>query len=393
MKLPDNFKLNYFNDKSMLFYFMRYMKRRQDVFFNRYLHKHDKPWSKDWILQKYKFTNVFKPLDRGTRWLLENIIHNPKIKTEEELLWNIFIYKWFNNVQTAESLKLPIDIVNFDYREFYNRLMEITDHGIFTTAHMVCGSNVSRTDWGKGPGSKPKTYTWAINELRSNIDRMMSVVKGAGSLENLHKLLKNNNLVGDFLAYELVIDINYSHLIDYCENSWANPGPGCMNGINWTFSNIKDENGNWLQQRGADWGPEYKSTITNLRPKKQYIELMRWVQDNVWQLFAKFGLDDFQPLSGVDFNMQVIEFNFCEFSKYARAMLGCGAPRNKFTELHSVTNLPDLCYEAHFEGSYECYPVRSQDKIDFGKRFGKIGSRTIERWRAKDYEYDEFFTD
>ena len=33
-----------------------------------------RPWTKDPILQRYKFTNVFRELDMGTKWLRECII-------------------------------------------------------------------------------------------------------------------------------------------------------------------------------------------------------------------------------------------------------------------------------------------------------------------------------
>lgn len=388
MKIIPDFKLNYFDGKPMLYYYFNYMVKRQEAFLSRYFEKNPRPWSDDPILQNYKFTNVFKPLDRGTRWLLENIIHNPSIESEEELLWNIFIYKWFNSVETAETIGLPLSIVNFDYKKFYETLLHAqSKHTLFTTAHMVCGSNVSNTEWGRGPGSKPKTYTWAIDQLRMNISNVLDMVKSSPDMESLFKSLTQFKLVGKFLAYELVIDINYSHLTDFCENSWANPGPGCINGINWTFANIKDEQGLWMPQKGNSWGREYKTTITQNRPTSQYIELMRWCQVNHRELFEFFKLD-FPYMDGLQFNMQVIEFNFCEFSKYARALLDCGAPKNTFTPMSQKSNLGDLNYDSHFTGEYSQYPLTKEQKQN--RTMNRLSSRTVRSFNGR-RDYNEYF--
>ena len=51
-----------------------------------------KPWTDDPIFQKYKFTNVFRELDRTTIFVRENI-REPLFDDPELLLFNVALFR------------------------------------------------------------------------------------------------------------------------------------------------------------------------------------------------------------------------------------------------------------------------------------------------------------
>src|SRR5690606_441738 len=68
----------------------------------------------DPVLQKYKFTNVFRQLDRGTVWLTEHWLNPIYLANQHDIkdmaaasdlvLFNVCLYRHINWWQTAEEL-------------------------------------------------------------------------------------------------------------------------------------------------------------------------------------------------------------------------------------------------------------------------------------------------
>jgi hypothetical protein len=56
------------------------------------------------------------------------------------------------------------------------------------------------------------------------------------SMQEVFELLRSYPMIGDFLAYQLAIDINYSQLTDFSEMRFVVPGPGAKDGIRKCFS-------------------------------------------------------------------------------------------------------------------------------------------------------------
>lgn len=54
-------------------------------------------------------------------------------------------------------------------------------------------------------------------------------------MEEAFKILKSYPLIGNFLAYQLVTDINYSSVVNWSENEFTIVGPGSLRGIKKCF--------------------------------------------------------------------------------------------------------------------------------------------------------------
>lgn len=82
------------------------------------------------------------------------------------------------------------------------------------------------------------------NHLRL-IEHMMSdgapkKLAKAGALRDAFELLRSYPSLGDFLAFQFAIDINYSELTDFSEMEFVVAGPGARDGISKCFKDSAD---------------------------------------------------------------------------------------------------------------------------------------------------------
>jgi len=96
-------------------------------------------------------------------------------------------------------------------------------------------------------------------------------------------------MIGDFLAYQFITDLNYSTLIDFSEMDFVIPGPGAKDGINKCF---------------CDTGG-----LT-------HAELIRMMVDMQEEEFGRLELDF--KLWGRRLQLIDCQNLFCEVDKYAR---------------------------------------------------------------------------
>ncbi len=96
--------------------------------------------------------------------------------------------------------------------------------------------------------------------------------------------------MGDFLAYQYIIDLNYSPLTNFSEMEFVVPGPGALDGIRKCFRSLGGLN---------------ETDIIHLVVDRQEDE------------FARLGLT-FQSLWGRPLQLIDCQNLFCEVDKYAR---------------------------------------------------------------------------
>jgi len=104
------------------------------------------------------------------------------------------------------------------------------------------------------------------------------------------ELLLSYPMIGDFLSYQYVTDLNYSSLTSFGEMEFVVPGPGARDGIRKCFTNLGGLN---------------EADIIKMIADRQDIE------------FDRLGLD-FQSLWGRPLQLIDCQNLFCEVDKYAR---------------------------------------------------------------------------
>jgi hypothetical protein len=112
----------------------------------------------------------------------------------------------------------------------------------------------------------------------------------ARSLKAVFEILRSYPSLGDFLAFQFTIDLNYSELIDFSEMDFVMTGPGARDGVRKCFS---------------DTGGLRDSDIIRIVAERAEVE------------FDRLGLT-FQTLWGRPLQLIDHQNLFCEVDKYAR---------------------------------------------------------------------------
>lgn len=242
------------------------------------------PWTDDSILRDYKFTNVFRQLDRGT------IILNRLLKTTDDMplkMFTIVWYRLFNRAEHAEAFKVA---PTFSAISQYLVGHKLTGGTVFTSAHMVHGS----------PGKdKLQEHLEACMGAWEHRKLLWDFYAETKSIRNVFDWLVTWPCIGRFLAYEIVCDMEFVRpSSDY--DTWANVGPGAARG---------------LRMLGLSPTLTAMKYLLEIAPN----HLPDWVTRSP---HAKFSLRE-------------IEHSLCEFSKYWRAKTGLGRPRVRYVPLRS----------------------------------------------------------
>lgn len=80
------------------------MQERMNMFWRKVDGKRHKEWTNDVILKTYKFTNVYRALDRVSQYLIKNIIYNNfEQYSPKDTLLRIIVFKIFNKIETWNS--------------------------------------------------------------------------------------------------------------------------------------------------------------------------------------------------------------------------------------------------------------------------------------------------
>src|SRR5438132_384169 len=75
---------------------------RQETFFNRAGGK-QYPWTSDPIINRYRFTNVYRASDRVSQYLIRDVIYDESLPSApKEILFRILLFKLFNKIETWE---------------------------------------------------------------------------------------------------------------------------------------------------------------------------------------------------------------------------------------------------------------------------------------------------
>jgi len=283
--------------------FYRFVYERQMVWFRRFIKKEPPPWTKDKWLRDYKFTNVYRELDRGTIWLMKNVITKLKSwrtrQDEVHMLWNIVLYRLLNRVETFEKVGIPTP---FSWKKSEGmvwrgelRLLHETQ-SVFTNAHLTLPQN-------KAGASKLDKYFEVLDKFHRMLHFLYAKIKKAKSLEEVFVLLQEIPCVGPFISYEVCIDLMYAKIIPFSEDDWVNAGPGCRVGIRLIFP-LRAE-------------------------RKEWVRAIKDLRRNQRKHFSRLGLD-FKYFANRELTLRNIEHSLCEFGKYWKLSHGVGKNRMLF---------------------------------------------------------------
>ncbi len=244
------------------------------------------PITSDPIIRRFKFTNAYRILDRTSQYLVREVIHRGD-QSAEELFFRILLFKFFNKSETWELLVRRFGEVSLSgYRfESYDQVFtEALGEGrrIYSAAYIMPSGGPN------GESRKHRSHLRLIEQmLKTAVPQRLVQLKNMQ--EGFH-LLRSFPMIGDFLAYQFITDINYSTLTDFSEMEFVVAGPGALDGL--------------------------KKCFPEMVPSEA-ASLIRLVCEEQEKFQADFGLGPVQ-LFGRSLQMIDCQSLFCETDKYAR---------------------------------------------------------------------------
>jgi len=215
--------------------FWEFILARHSIYLKR-LRGEPQPWTDNPILRQFKFTNAFRACDRVSQYLIKEVIYNPAFPQErDEWVFRILLFKLFNSIPAWEVLVKEFQVPSwkeFD-REAYGRVLgDAWDKGkgvdIWNAAYVQ--NQKYRIDL----PMKHERYLALVKEMMD--DGLPIRIADASTYEGAFRVLQGYPLhTKNFLPMQHLTDINYSPVINFDENDWIVPGPGCLRGIQKCF--------------------------------------------------------------------------------------------------------------------------------------------------------------
>lgn len=170
-------------------------------------------------------------------------------------------------------------------KEYASILQEATQKGvkIYNDAYISCANKAF------GYEKKHENHLALLYKMFV-IDKMQEKIENTKTMQEAFEIIKSYPLIGNFMAYQLVTDLNYSDVVNFSEMEFTVAGPGSERGIKKCFADIGE--------------------LT----KEEIIQYMCKHQD---EEFARLGLNfkriGNRPLQYID-----CQNIFCELDKYCR---------------------------------------------------------------------------
>jgi 5-hmdU DNA kinase-like protein len=266
--------------------YWRFAARRQALFFRR-VQGDPPPWTDDQVLASHRFTNAYRAADRVSQYLIRHVLYDGP-QTAEEIFFRALLFKFFNRIEPWEELTTtlgPPSWKTFEFEHYACVFDSMLQRGarVYSAAYIMPSPTF-------GSVRKHRNHLRLLEYMMK--DQAPRRVARARSLQGVFEVLRGYPSLGDFLAFQFSIDLNYSVLTDFSEMEFVVAGPGARDGISKCF----------VDMAGLS-----------------YADLIRAVAERAEEEFHRLGLT-FQTLWGRRLQLIDCQNLFCEVGKYARAV-------------------------------------------------------------------------
>lgn len=264
--------------------YWRFASVRQEMFMRRVLGS-TPPWTEDPILSVHRFTNTYRASDRVSQYLIRHVIYEGS-QEAEEVFFRTILFKIFNKIETWESLRTKLGALS--WRQFsFDAYAQVLD-GLFDKGERVYSAAYIMPSPAFGSPRKHRNHLRLIEHMMA--DGAPKKIAKMDSLRGAFDLLRGYPSLGDFLAFQFAIDINYSELTDFSEMEFVVAGPGARDGISKCFKDM--------------------AGLSDA-------EIIQVMAERADDEFERLGIK-FQRLWGRSLQLIDCQNVFCEVSKYAR---------------------------------------------------------------------------
>jgi len=312
--------------------FFAFARARHQIYLNRQAGM-PPPWTEDAILQTYKFTNVFRELDRTTKWFRENV--REKLRDKPEVLLATALFRWFNRTRVGEAIfcqktlwpgkssgttAFEIFLETGEAEALQHAINTYSGPPYVTGAYMIktpkgmkkldgvlwCIDNFNKKGYSSPFGSVSEWDWRRVGKLCLREDGPPI------HLQEVWEWLCQFEFLGPFLSYEIVTDLRHTDLLCNAPDidTWTNPGPGANRGV----SRLLERGGR------ADRLGVYRPARV---PQAECLEAML-------ALLQDTRNPTYWPSDWPVWELRDVEHCCCEFDKYERVRLGQGKPKARY---------------------------------------------------------------
>ena len=209
--------------------YWRFAATRQAVYEAR-LRGEPGPWTRDPIITAHRFTNCFRAADRVSQYLIRSVIYRGD-QAQDEVVFRTLLFKLFNRISTWEYLKEELGEPcwhSFDWGRYdaaLGRRFEAGDR-IYSAAYVMPPPRL-------GAARKHSNHLLLLELMMR--ERLPERLTSAETMNEAFRILRSYPAIGDFLAFQFLIDLNYSSALDFDEMDFVVPGPGARDGIHKCF--------------------------------------------------------------------------------------------------------------------------------------------------------------
>src|ERR1700733_1524819 len=276
-----------------------FIKERHAIYERRLAGK-PKPWTKDPILQQYRFCNVYRELDTVTVWIREN--WREPWDWDPNLWFTMAVARLVNWPESLDDLSYAVlnsRQITWQPAEFIKVMDRRKKAGkqTWSGAYMI-HSGVAETK-AQYIADEVLTPLW---KDRGGITNELLELNKNKSLLHLYRWLMEHKDFGSFMAAQVVADVKFQTCWKEAKDWWtfAAPGPGSLRGMS--------------RVEFGDLGTKYADLAWN--------ESLQELQRQIDPLVKKAGM--------LRISAQDLQNCLCEWDKYERTRLGEGKPRSKY---------------------------------------------------------------
>lgn len=278
--------------------------RERHAIYERRRAGNSKPWTRDPILQQYRFCNVYRELDMVTAWIRENW-REPN-RTDPDVWFAMTVARLLNKPESLAALDVRRHVLRWDPKSFKKimRLRKEAGEKVFSAAYMIHADAVEtglKTDY---------LADFVLASMWKEREALRP--RSTNTLAAFHARLMTQRDMGSFMAGQVVADTKFTALLEKAPDfwTWATPGPGSMRGLNRVCGYSIERS--WQDGAVNHWHPTLFGLLTGC-------------------LASKVGIDQLTREAEMPrISAQDLQNCLCEFDKYERARLGEGRPKQRY---------------------------------------------------------------
>jgi hypothetical protein len=225
---PIEFNKNPQIDTTLLSSIEKFITERMKIWERKYKEE-EKPYTKDPILENYRFCNIYRELDKQTIQIHNNL---KNVKDNFDLwLLNLSFYRFVCNPETVNKVGL-LNFNSTNNGEVYEKLLNLPSPK-YGSAYIFPISIIQNSEY----NTREKFFCLYLPKIIENISTIIQKFNNVPVNEALDSILRKFGFNFRFHMTEILIDVAYQYpeKIDLYKNFYI--GPGAIP----TFEKFKDK--------------------------------------------------------------------------------------------------------------------------------------------------------